>query len=83
MAEALPQDSFAEKEEKSDHYSDNLGIEDLLDTESDDRVCVLLVAAGLLVYHPRTFLQHPIIRDLTAVYSLTTGPGSKSPKGHY
>ena len=49
MAEPRPQDSFAEKEE-SDNYSDDLGIEDLLDTESGDRVCVLLVAAGVTGY---------------------------------
>ena len=38
MAEPRRQESFAEKEEESDNYSDDLGIEDLLDTESDDRV---------------------------------------------
>ena len=40
MAEPHPQVSFAKKEKESDDYSDDMGIEDLLDTvtiESDQR----------------------------------------------
>ena len=73
MAEPHPQDSFAKKEKESDNYSDDLGIEDLLDTEwRSSLISVLLVAARLLVYHPQTFFQLQIVRDLTAVYSLMT-----------
>ena len=42
---------------------------------------MLLVAAGLLVYHPRTFLQLPIVRNLTVVYALTTRTRFEIPRG--